>query len=270
MLRNINSKPPLVSVIIPTFNRSSVYDAISSVLSQDYENLEIIVINDSPRDEIGSVVAGMSDHIVYYHDGVSRGGGGARKLGVGLSHGEYVAFLDDDDEYCEGKIKFLLEAFEANPEVDACFGRIVRSTQGGELRPALAHGRSVNRLSEVRFLHTNSSLIKANVFSSINFPEELKKFQDTYFHILLICNFSVYYVDVPVAVWNDENRADQITRMGGVADYISSFTAYRRMVFRIMREKIGIFRSAYLGYRLFRNFLKTMYLVFRAVAFGLR
>ena len=112
---------PKVTVVIPTFKRSVAYlsRAVESVVDQTYNNIEIIVIDDSPslynkRNEIKKYMEGLySNRIVYYQNEKSVGGSQARNKGIILAKGDYISFLDDDDEYMpkkiEKQIKFMLE-----------------------------------------------------------------------------------------------------------------------------------------------------------------
>ena len=111
----------LVSVIIPTYKRklNFVSNALQSVLDQTYRNIEIIVIDDSPsdfpfRDDIKNYIAELkNDKVIYIRNEKNLGGSLSRNVGINAAHGEYITFLDDDDEYMPGKVekqlKFMLE-----------------------------------------------------------------------------------------------------------------------------------------------------------------
>jgi glycosyltransferase involved in cell wall biosynthesis len=98
---------PLVSVIVPTFNRALVLPrAIASVLKQDYGNLELIVVDDGSTDETERVVAALSDRrISYYRVEANRGPAAARNTGIVLARGDLIAFQDSDDEWLPGKLR---------------------------------------------------------------------------------------------------------------------------------------------------------------------
>ncbi len=108
---------PLVSVIIPTHNRPELLKrAVSSVLEQTYENLELIVIDDASaeRADLDSTFdLGLITTFDYLYLDENRGGAGARNVGLDAATGEYIAFLDDDDEWLPEKIERQVELFEA-------------------------------------------------------------------------------------------------------------------------------------------------------------
>lgn len=109
----------LVSVIIPTYSRNNTLEkAIDSVLAQTYKNIEIIVVDDNLP---GSQFRADTNHIMkkyvdqyevqYIQNTENLGGAGARNVGIEASRGEYLAFLDDDDEYYPQKIEKQLRVF---------------------------------------------------------------------------------------------------------------------------------------------------------------
>jgi glycosyltransferase involved in cell wall biosynthesis len=107
-------QPKLVSVIIPTYNRASTLArAIESVLKQTYGNLELIVVDDSSNDETSGVVSGIADErIKYIKFSKNKGVAAARNAGIKESCGDYIAFLDSDDQWLPDKLKLSLEVFK--------------------------------------------------------------------------------------------------------------------------------------------------------------
>lgn len=96
---------PLVSVIIPVFNREDVIArAIRSVLDQTYEALEIIVVDDGSTDQTVETCKEFGDRIRLIHQ-ENAGPAAARNRGIYHSRGEYIAFLDSDDEWYPRKIE---------------------------------------------------------------------------------------------------------------------------------------------------------------------
>jgi glycosyltransferase involved in cell wall biosynthesis len=106
-----NDTTPLVSVVLPTFNRAHLLkSALASVLSQTYKNLEIIVVDDASTDDTQQVVAVIKDHrLRYIRHVATKGGSAARNTGILAAIGSYIAFLDDDDEWYPEKVEAQLE-----------------------------------------------------------------------------------------------------------------------------------------------------------------
>lgn len=109
----------LVSVVIPTYSRNvTLTRAIDSVLAQTHKNLEIIVVDDNPPDSqwrasSEQIMRQYADNpkIRYIQNTRNMGGSGARNEGIKAAKGEYIAFLDDDDEYLPEKVKKQLNYF---------------------------------------------------------------------------------------------------------------------------------------------------------------
>ena len=113
---------PTVSVIIPTFNRpKELLRAVRSVLSQDYAEVEILVVDDNPPDSEArrlttEALDGMDSCIKHIQTPGSLGGAGARNVGIQAARGAFVAFLDDDDEWLKGKLRKQMALFETVPD----------------------------------------------------------------------------------------------------------------------------------------------------------
>ncbi len=112
----MENKLPLVSVIIPTYNRAKlVCRAIDSALNQTYKNIEIIVVDDGSKDNTREVLAAYGEKIknLYKENG---GESSARNFGIQRAGGEYLAFLDSDDQWHPGKIQKQMQRLLENPD----------------------------------------------------------------------------------------------------------------------------------------------------------
>ncbi|MCD6419547.1 MAG: glycosyltransferase [Synergistetes bacterium] len=119
--KNVN---PKVSVIIPTYNRSDlVVKAVDSVLSQTYGDFELIVVDDGSEDDTSDIVMRYNDErLIYIRYVRNRGPSAARNSGIRLSRGEYVAFLDSDDEWLPEKLERQIEVMEkSSPDVGVVY-----------------------------------------------------------------------------------------------------------------------------------------------------
>ena len=106
---------PLVSVIIPCYNhgRYLAY-AIDSVLTQNYDRIEIIVIDDGSVDDT-AMVAKKYDQVIYYYQ-TNQGLSASRNRGVELSKGDFIVFLDADDWLLPNAIQLNLQKLQQHPE----------------------------------------------------------------------------------------------------------------------------------------------------------
>lgn len=106
---------PLVSVIIPTYNRGYIIErAIKSVLSQSYKNFELIVVDDGSTDD---TKFRLENYPMKYLHQENRGVSHARNRGLEVANGEYICFLDSDDEWLESKLDKQVRFFIDNPNM---------------------------------------------------------------------------------------------------------------------------------------------------------
>jgi glycosyltransferase involved in cell wall biosynthesis len=178
---------PQISVIIPTCNRAGfVAAAVKSVLAQSLRDLEIIVVDDASTDDTTAVIENLHDRkIVYTRHEQRRGGAAARNTGILHSTGEYVAFLDDDDEWYPEKLARQMDVMLASPAevggvytghfiVDRSDGKIrgqLVPIERGDVQQALLTGNCIGPISSM--LMRRSCLDRVGLFD-----ERLPSFQD--------------------------------------------------------------------------------------------
>ena len=111
---------PLVSVIIPTYNRSSIlFNTIKKVFNQTWGNMQLIIIDDYSSDDTRKTIQLINDsRIKYKRTDRNLGCTGARSLGVKFSKGEFIAFLDDDDDWDKDYLNSQIQVFKENPSLD--------------------------------------------------------------------------------------------------------------------------------------------------------
>lgn len=114
----INRVGPRVSVIIPTYNRAHfVVDAVVSVLTQDFVDFELIVVDDGSTDQTDAAMAQFDDARVVYLRQENKGRSQARNRALGIARGAYIAFLDSDDMYMPGKLALQVDYLDRHADV---------------------------------------------------------------------------------------------------------------------------------------------------------
>ena len=109
---------PLVSIIIPSYNRRHFLgDAIDSCLAQTHSNCEIIVIDDGSEDGSGGFLRERYGERIRYLHQRNRGPGSARNRGIAAANGDFIQFLDADDQLAAEKISRCLGLFQDEPEI---------------------------------------------------------------------------------------------------------------------------------------------------------
>ncbi len=113
---------PTASVIMAAYNHAGyIAQAISSVLAQSWQNLELIVVDDGSTDRTREVVASFDDPRVRYIYQENQGQGGARNTGIAHARGGYVCFLDDDDLWLPDRLETALAILQPHPEAGALY-----------------------------------------------------------------------------------------------------------------------------------------------------
>jgi len=117
------TKEPLVSILLPTFNRAHLLPrAIASVLDQTYQNWELLIWNDGSTDDTEQVLQALTDPRIRTFNDINHGKPYALNQAYANAHGDLIAFLDDDDEWLPDKLGIQIMFLQENPDVDLCFG----------------------------------------------------------------------------------------------------------------------------------------------------
>ena len=174
----------LVSVVIPTLNRPKLLlRAIDSVLSQTHQQTEVIVVVDRPDEGTVSAVQSVDDpRLKLIVNPYSLTAAGARNAGADHATGEWIAFLDDDDEWLPNKLERQI-AFASGraPALVSCLSRVVTPT-ATYVRPQVIYDNSIpideylfDRRSLFRgsgFIQTSSYLLPRQLFDKVRFDVE--------------------------------------------------------------------------------------------------
>lgn len=175
-------EPPEVSVIIPTYNRSNLLRrAIDSVRKQSFHKWELIVVDDASDDDTENVVREYGDaRISYLRQVENMGAPAAKNRGIHSARGEWIAFLDSDDEYSVDKLSRQLDAARSNPGADVVYaGWEWVSDLTGErriLRMPDSSGR-INSLPRWVFNIIPDLLIRKSALTNIKYDETAMSFE---------------------------------------------------------------------------------------------
>lgn len=173
-------KSALVSVIIPSYNRSwSLGTALKSVYEQDYRPIECIVVDDGSTDDTAKAVERFSadcpkDIALRYLRKENGGANSARNIGLLLSNGEYICYLDSDDRLTPDSISARVDALIKNPGADFSYGRAtIVDENGKEKRLMNSHWPKENEAKISAYLfNTNSPMIRRSVCARVGFWRE--------------------------------------------------------------------------------------------------
>jgi len=199
---------PLVSVVIPTYNRSKLLKrAVRSVLNQTYSNLEILIVDDHSEDKtkkIGKKLEKESQKVRYIYQETNQGAPAARNRGIKEAKGEYIGLLDDDDEYLEKKIELQVKKFQTDPKLGLIYGgfRVIR--EGSDKEPVDKLPKYRRDLSKPLLrncvIGSPTVLVKKEAFSRVGyFDTKLESCQDWDMWYRIARDYQIDYVDKVIA-----------------------------------------------------------------------
>lgn len=185
---------PTVSVIIPTHNRPEyLAEAIDSVLTQTYTDLEVIVVDDGSEHTTAETVSAYRDPRVRLLRQEKQGRSLARNRGIEAARSRFIAFLDDDDLFLPHRLRFQLDHFAAHPQTEAiaCAARVVDDT--GADQGTWAPWAEARELALPEFLYgygllPSSWLLRRECISRLDhwFDPAMENTEDTDFFIRLL------------------------------------------------------------------------------------
>ncbi|PIE62074.1 MAG: glycosyl transferase [Desulfobacterales bacterium] len=192
----------MVSVIIPTYNRSHVLKrAVDSVLAQDYSSFEVIVVDDGSTDDTPSLLAGYGARIRVLRQ-ANQGVSAARNLGIRESRGAFVAFLDSDDAWTPDKLGVQTAFMMAHPDCLICQTEEIWIRNGKRVNPKAKHKKPSGMIFEASLelcLVSPSAVMMRNDFFEIKgmFNESFPVCEDYDLWLRTAWDTPVYLVEVP-------------------------------------------------------------------------
>ncbi len=230
---------PLVSVIIPTFKRPDTLDrAVNSVLKQIYSYIEVIVVDDNSPDTEERVLTEIimaqfenEPRVKYIKHPCTKNASTARNTGAKEASGDYLAFLDDDDEYLPDKIASQVKRLQEMPEEYAiCYSKFY--IKKGSNKPFLS---SENREGDLyfdalsrrfSFAAGSNMLIKKTCFESINgFDEKFIRNQDKEIVTRLLMKYKIAYSSVVGLIVNVHSNHSYFNPIDITDQYLEKFKA---------------------------------------------
>jgi glycosyltransferase involved in cell wall biosynthesis len=204
-----------ISVIIPTFNRADTLGrALDSVLNQTRAPQEVIVVDDGSTDATRELVTNHPAQPRYLYQ-ANGGVSSARNLGIRAAAGEWLAFLDSDDEWLPGKLAAQIRVLEQEPQCRICHTEEIWVRNGTRVNPMNKHAKSGGRI----FLHClplcvispSSAMIQRALLDEVGlFDEGLPACEDYDLWLRICARHPVAFVEEA-----------QIIKYGGHADQLS-------------------------------------------------
>lgn len=209
----MNSASKMISVIIVTRDRLELLNrAIKSILSQHYQPLEIIIIDNQSVNPLVLKIPTHADvSINIYRTDQFLSASATRNYGIELSKGDYICFLDDDDYYLQNKFTVLLDAIQKSENISMVYGNTKMIGPNGSDLGLCSGPPDIVPLMLYRYIHLNAVLIKKIVLVDNKFDLIMTTYEDVDLMFRIVSGYKCAHIDQDVAVWNRDNRKDQLT-----------------------------------------------------------
>lgn len=216
-----------VSVIIPTYNRELVIKrAVNSVLNQTFKNFELIIIDDGSTDNTAKVLEdykNKDDRVsVYYQKncGVSS----ARNLGLEKAMGQWIAFLDSDDEWLRDKLEKQLSFAMENPSIPLIHGEEIWVRNGKRVNPKNKHqkfgGHIFEKCLPLCLISPSASFIKRELLLEYHgFDESYPVCEDYDLWLKITKDYEVGFIEKPILI-KYGGHEDQLSRKYFAMDFL--------------------------------------------------
>ena len=205
-----------ISVIIPTYNRSRLLNrSLESVLKQTRQADELIVIDDGSTDDTSMLIQEQYPSVVFLRQ-PRRGASAARNSGIEKATGEWLAFLDSDDEWLPEKLERQMAAIEANPEYLFVHTNEKWMYKGKPKSQKQKHqkfgGRIFQKCLPLCVISPSSVLIHRSVLNQAGlFDEELPACEDYDLWLRISARFPVLFIDEELIIKHGGHR-DQLSQ----------------------------------------------------------
>ena len=195
----------LVSCIITTYNRPKLVGrAIESVLGQSYGSIELIIIDDhsnEPYDEVKKLYS-TNVKVRFHRNEKNLGLAASRNVGISLSNGKYISFLDDDDIWLKDKLEKQISYLENNKDFIGCSSSHIESVS----KKVVKIDKEVYRFEDntgFNYLGPPSKLtLKTDVALATMFDEQAKHAEDWDFYLQILKQGPIYVFKEPLIVYD--------------------------------------------------------------------
>lgn len=228
----------MISVIIPTYNRSEVLPrAIESVEKQSLKKWELIIVNDGSTDSTKKFLENLNHKVIHQENlGVSA----ARNIAIEKAEGEWLAFLDSDDEWLPEKLAVQFAFIKNNPDIKIIHGDEIWIRNGVRVNQMKKHqkfgGRIFSKCLHLCLISPSCVMVHRSVFDDVGpFDPEMTVCEDYDLWLRITAKYNVGFVDKPL-----------IKKFGGHPDQLSK--KFKAMDWFRVRSILKLFELGYAQY----------------------
>ena len=225
----MNSQPIIISCIVTSYKREKrvVKRALDSILSQTFENYEILLIDDNRGEgsetfsEALKELCSLSEKIRLFKTEGGHGAQCARNTGIRHASGKYLAFLDDDDEWLPSKLAKQAAVLDADPSIGMCYCNSMVVNEGFD-PPKVITKKAGTFMTDAAYRDmlrrdnvgsTSKAMIRENVFETVGgFDESFPARQDYEMWIRISRSFKIRGIDEMLVRYHISGGNEQISK----------------------------------------------------------
>ena len=193
---------PSVSVIIPVYNRLDILPgAVNSVLTQTYQDFEIILVDDGSDEPLDRILS-LDERIRLIRHEHNRGPSAARNTGVDAARGDLIAFLDSDDEWMPAKLDRQVQWMNAHPATAACAAGYYYYTEEGKSIEIPAQPKNWKRAlaQGVTYGPGTTLMVRKVAIEQVRFNDALRRYEDLDWGLRFVDRNWIDILQEPLAV----------------------------------------------------------------------
>ena len=194
-----------ISVVIPSYNRKDFLKrSIDSAINQTKKPLEIIVVDDGSTDGTETMIKSDYDFVKFIKQ-KNKGVSAARNIGIKVSIGEWICFLDSDDEWKKDKLEKQINAMKSNPGYKFFHTNEIWIKNGLKINQKKKHkkygGHIFDKCLDMCRISPSSVMIDKTVFDEVgNFNENLFVCEDYELWLRICDKYRVFFIDEPLII----------------------------------------------------------------------
>jgi len=201
-----------VSIVTPSYNQGQfIEETIQSVLDQEYDNLEYVIIDGGSTDNTVEVIKKYEDRLKYWVSEKDNGQTHAINKGFAMASGDIIAWINSDDVYCKGAIQAVTEFFEKNPQANVVVGNGLFMDYKGEV-----YERKYPNISRFQEKHCMMSIFQPSTFlrrsilTDIGFlNEEYQMIMDAEWFYRIAAQYPFYVIEKDLSIfrWHKDSKS---------------------------------------------------------------
>lgn len=214
-LKENSSFEPLISIIFPVKDYSSVLDVINSVLNQTYTNFELIIIDDNSQDNTINIIKSINNPKIKLITNISQKGFSfCRNKANDIANGDYIFYIDMDNLWDEEYLATMVGLFFMLPDADAVYsGQYIYSKNFENILGILFGSYNKSLLFNNNYISLSAFAHKKEVFDKVSYDESLDSLEDYHFILNISKFFKIY--SAPFLLSKYQSNSNEFHRRWG-------------------------------------------------------